>query len=112
MKAPDVNPADHLTQIDFYANLIRNYTQDKFQITTFYGYLIGESIENRDVLGRVVGYEQSYQFDYIFRPAQKVTGFDERSNGAIYTEVLKYSTLLKRANQRNKIFLEKLHSLK
>ncbi|HAF27780.1 MAG TPA: ATP-binding protein [Bacteroidales bacterium] len=38
-KAPDVNVSDHLSQIDFYANLIRNYTIDEFQITTFYGYL-------------------------------------------------------------------------
>jgi hypothetical protein len=32
-KAPHVNASDHLTQIDRYANLIRNYTEDKFQIT-------------------------------------------------------------------------------
>ncbi|MFY7813943.1 MAG: ATP-binding protein [Chryseobacterium taeanense] len=112
MKAPDVNAADHLSQIDFYANLIRNYTQDKFQITMFYGYLIGQNIESRDVLGRVSRYEHSYQFDYLFRPSENVIGFDGRSNGAIYTEVLKYTTLLSRAKQRNKIFLEKLQSLK
>lgn len=112
MKAPDVNAADHLSQIDFYANLIRNYTEDKFQITMFYGYLIGENIEPRDVLGRVSRYEHSYQFDYLFRPSENVIGFDGRSNGSIYTEVLKYTTLLARANQRNKIFLQKLQSLK
>ena len=48
-KTPDANVSEHLTQIDFYANLIRNYTEDKFQFTTFYGYLIGENIENKDV---------------------------------------------------------------
>jgi hypothetical protein len=112
MKAPDVNAADHLSQIDFYANLIRNYTQDKFQITMFYGYLIGENIESRDVLGRVSRYEHSYQFDYLFRPSENVIGFDGRSNGAIYNEVLKYTTLLARAQQRNKIFMQKLQSLK
>jgi hypothetical protein len=112
MKAPDVNAAEHLSQIDFYANLIRNYTEDKFQINMFYGYLIGESIEPRDVLGRVSRYEHSYQFDYLFRPSENVIGFDGRSNGSIYTEVLKYTTLLARAKQRNKIFLEKLQLLK
>ncbi len=107
-KAPDVNVSDHLTQIDKYAGLIRNYTNDKFQITTFYGYLLGESIEPRDVLGAVSSYEESYQFDYLFRPSTKVVGFDGRSNGSIYTEVIKYTTLLERAKQRNRIFIEKL----
>lgn len=109
-KSPTVNVADHLNQIDFYANLIRNYTVDNIQIKTFYGYLIGEEIETRDVLGRVSRYEKSYQFDYFFRPSENVIGFNDRSNGSIYTEVIKYSTLLDRAIQRNKIFRDKLFS--
>lgn len=107
-KAPHVNASDHLTQIDTYANLIRNYSIDKFQITTFYGYLLGESIETRDVRGAVSAFEESYQFDYLYRPSIKVVGFDDRKDGSIYTEVIKYSTLLKRAKQRNKIFIDKL----
>jgi hypothetical protein len=96
LKAPHVNASEHLTQIDFYASLIRNHTEDKFQITTFYGYLLGESIEPRDVIGRISNYEESYQFDYLFRPSTKVIGFDDRKgkDGSIYTEVIKYSTLL------------------
>jgi len=94
--------------VDFYANLIRNYTTDKFQITTFYGYLIGENIEDRDVRGRVSRFEHSYHFDYWFRPSENVIGFDDKTNGSIYTEVIKYSTLLKRAKLRNKIFIDKL----
>lgn len=108
-KAPNVNASVHLTQIDRYANLILNYTEEEFKIRTFYGYLIGENIEPRDVLGFVSQYEHSYHFDYLFRPAVKVIGFDGRSNGEIYTEVLKYSTLLQRAQNRNKIFIEKLN---
>lgn len=107
-KSPEVNVSDHLTQIDLYANLIRNYTHDYFQITTFYGYLIGENIEPRDVLGRVSSYEHSYHFDYLFRPAEKVNGFDGRENGSIYTEVIKYTSLLKRTKKRNSIFIDKL----
>lgn len=108
-KAPQVNASDHLTQIDKYAGLIRNYTEDKFQITTFYGYLLGESIEPRDVRGAVSTFEESYQFDYLFRPSAKVVGFENRKDGSIYTEVIKYSTLLERAKQRNKIFIDKLN---
>jgi hypothetical protein len=108
LKAPDVNVAEHLLQINFYANLFRNYTVDHLQITTFFGYLIGESIEDRDVRGRGLGFERSLHLDYWFRPSAPVDGFGERSNGSIYTEVIKYSTLLQRAKLRNKIFIEKL----
>lgn len=110
-KTPLVNVSEHLTQIDFYASLIRNYTEDKFQITTFYGYLLGEGIEPRDVIQRVTRYEYSYQFDYLYRPSERVVGFDGRTDGSIYTEVIKYSTLLKRAKQRNKIFIDKLDNI-
>ncbi|MEM9685412.1 MAG: hypothetical protein AAF934_00640, partial [Bacteroidota bacterium] len=65
-------------------------------------------IEPRDVRGTVSRYEHSYQFDYLYRPATNVTGFDGRTDGSIYTEVIKYSTLLERAKQRSKIFIDKL----
>lgn len=107
-KAPDVNVAEHLTQIDFYASLLRNYTIDEMQITSFYGYLIGESIEDRDVRGRVSRFEYSSQFNYWFRPSEKVIHFNNGIEGNIYVEILKYSTLLERANMRNQIFIKKL----
>ena len=109
-KAPDVNVAEHLTQIDFYASILRNYTIDDVQLTTFYGYLIGESIEDRDVRGRVSRFEHSINFNYWFRPSEKVINFNNGSDGTIYTEIMKYSTLLERAKLRNKIFIEKLVS--
>jgi len=108
LKAPDVNVSDYMTQIDKYANLIRNYTIDDIQIVSFYGYLIGEAIEDRDVRSIVGPWEHSSHLKYWFRPSQNVHGFDGRSNGSIYTEVIKYSTLLERAKLRNKIFIEKL----
>lgn len=107
-KAPDVNVSDHLTQIERYAYLIRNFTNDEFQIATFYGYLIGEDIEPRDVRASVSAYKHSYHFDYLFRPATDVIGEGGRQDGSIYTEVIKYSTLLERAKLRNKIFIDKL----
>ncbi|MFC6268465.1 ATP-binding protein [Frigoriflavimonas asaccharolytica] len=107
-KAPKVNASDHLTQINKYASLIRNYTAKEFEIKMFYGYLIGEGIEQRDVQGNVSTFEHSQNFDYLYSPSQKVIGFDGNENGSIYTEVLKYSSLLARAELRNKIFIEKL----
>lgn len=108
LKAPETNVAKYLTQMDSYASLIRNYTRDDLDITAFYGFLIGENIEDRDVRGRVSRFEHSSHFDYWFRPSEIVHGFDGRANGSIYTEVIKYSTLLKRAQLRNKIFIDKL----
>jgi hypothetical protein len=108
LKAPDVNVSEHITQIDFYASLIRNYTADDFQIISFYGFLIGEDIEDRDVRGRVSRFEHSLHLNYWFRPSEKVIDFSGRNDGSIYTEVIKYSTLLQRAKLRNKLFIEKL----
>ncbi|GHV92372.1 hypothetical protein AGMMS50268_28750 [Spirochaetia bacterium] len=108
-KAPDVDVTKHLAQIDQYATLILNYTEDKYLFNTFYGYLIGEAIERRDVLGVVSTWEEAQHFKYFLRPSAKVNSFDaSRGNGSIYTEIIKYSTLLERAKLRNKIFIDKL----
>ena len=88
-KAPDVNVSEHLTQIDFYANLLLNYSNPKYGINQFYGYLIGESIEDRDVRGRVSRFERSEHFNFWFRPSEKVTGFDGHPDGSLYTEIIK-----------------------
>ena len=97
-----------MSQIDFYASLLLNYTRDDLHLNTFYGYLIGENIEDRDVRGRVSRFEHSPNFDYWFRPSEKVTHFNGGQDGNIYTEVIKYSTLLERAKLRNQIFIDKL----
>ncbi|GGG66397.1 hypothetical protein GCM10007332_31390 [Epilithonimonas arachidiradicis] len=107
-KAPNVNASNHLTQINKYASFIRNYTNKEFKIKTFYGYLIGEGIEPKDVQGSVSTFEHSHNFDYLFSPAQRVIDFNGDEHGSIYTEVLKYTSLLKRAELRNQIFIEKL----
>jgi hypothetical protein len=70
--------------------------------------LIGESIEDRDVRGRVGRFQYSHSFGYWYRPSEDVMGYDGNINGSIYTEVIKYSKLIERAIQRNKIFIDKL----
>lgn len=107
-KAPEVNVSEHLSQIDFYASILRNYTIDDLSVTSFYGYLIGESIEDRDVRGRVSRFEYSPYFKYWFRPSEKVIDFNNKADGFLYTEIIKYSTLLERAKLRNQIFIDKL----
>lgn len=111
-KAPDVDVSDYLSQINKYAGLIRNFTKDKFQITTFYGYLIGEDISDIDIQMADADFIHSYHFDFWFRPSKFVPSFfDNREKGNIYMEIIKFSTLLKRAKLRNQIFIEKLENL-
>ena len=107
-KAPDVNVSEHLNQINFYANILFNYTIEELQLKTFYGYLIGEAVEDRDVRGFDSDFQYSPRFSYWFRPSKKILNFNNGSEGNIYTEVIKYSTLLERAKLRNQIFIDKL----
>ena len=106
-KKHDVNVAGHLNQINKYAYLILNFCDDQFQLNTFYGYLIGEAIEPRDVRAADSDFIEDYHFDYLVRPTKKVVG-DNKNDGSLYMEVVKYSTLLKRAQLRNKIYIDKL----
>lgn len=108
----NVNIADHLLQINKYASLIRNFSEDQFQLETFYGYLIGESIEPRDVRGCDSDFVEAYNFDYLFRPRKAIVDENGRRDGSLYTEVIKYSTLLDRAKRRNEIFIKKLTETK
>jgi hypothetical protein len=108
LKAPDANVSDHLNQINKYASLINNLSKDEFNIHTFYGYLIGESIDIDDIQDNDSDFKSAHELNYIFRPYKRIIGKFGKDDGALYTEVIKYSTLLERAQLRNKIFIEKL----
>jgi hypothetical protein len=110
-KALGENISDHLMDISFYAGLIANYSKKEFKFNTFYGYLIGESIEPKDILKTGTGHWiKSEYLDYMFRPLIDIYEDSDVANviGSLYTEVIKYSTLFERAKIRNKIFIEKL----
>ena len=114
-KALGVNVSDYLTDISFYAGLIANYSNKDFNFNDFYGYLIGESIEPKDVLKTGTGnWIISEHLDYLFRPFIEI--YDDSNTvkviGKLYTEVIKYSTLFERAKLRNKIFIDKLENNK
>lgn len=109
-KNPDVSVSQHLNQINNYATLLRNFSKPNMKLTTFYGYLIGEKIEPNDVRAYDADFKNAYNFDYLFRPSKTVAGMfsNEGKDGSLYTEVVKYSTLLERAKNRNNIFIKKL----
>lgn len=107
-KAPDVDVSNHLTQINRYARLINNLSNDKIKINTFYGYLIGENIDSEEIQDADSDFVSSESLDFIFRPYKKITGKFGKENGALYTEIIKFTSLLKRAQLRNQIFIDKL----
>lgn len=111
-KAPDVDVSNHLNQINRYARLINNLSSNKIIINTYYGYLIGESIDIDEVQDADSDFISSANLNYIYRPYKKITGKFGRENGALYTEIIKYSTLLERAQLRNQIFIDKLTKMK
>jgi len=110
-KNPDINVSDHLMQINNYASLIWNFASADFTFNTFYGYLIGEAIEPIDVRSHDGDFIEALNFDYLFRPHKKIAGFLEKPDASIYTEVIRYSSLLSRAIKRNQIFIDKLSAI-
>jgi len=107
-KTPGTNISDHLAEINYYASLILNLTKDEFPFKTFYGYLIGETLEPLDIKFKDSDFLDSAHFEYAFRPSKRILGEFKKFDGSLYTEVLKYSTLLKRANRRNEALINKL----
>ncbi|MCD4711685.1 MAG: hypothetical protein K8R73_00235 [Clostridiales bacterium] len=107
-KNPNVNVSDHISQINQYASIIRNLSKDEFHFDTFYGYLIGEKIDADDIIDKDPYFVKSYNLDYVFRPHYPVRGKFGKTDGSLYTESIKYSTLLERSILRNSIFIEKL----
>jgi len=109
-KAPNVNVSEHLTQLNRYASLINNLSKDKYKFTTYYGYLIGENIDVDDIIDNDSDFISAESLDYIFRPYKRIASKFDKHNGALYTEIIKYSTILERAKKRNEIFIDKLLS--
>ncbi len=107
-KAPNVNVGEHLDQINRYASLINNLSQEKYKIQTYYGYLIGENVDIDEIQDLHPDFKSAVGLNYIFRPYLPVIGKFGHADGSLYTEVLRYSDLLERAKLRNKIFIDKL----
>lgn len=107
-KAPDVDVSKYLAQINKYALVINNLSNEKFKIRAFYGYIIGENIEYDFIQENDSSFKQSPNLKYIFRPSYKLPGKFGRESGDLYTEIIKYSDILKRAKLRNRILMEKL----
>jgi hypothetical protein len=107
-KSLDTNISDHLTQINRYASLLNNLSKDTYGFTTYYGYLIGENIDIDDVRDNDGDFVSAHNFNYLYKPHKIIAGKFGRQDGSLYTEIIKYSTLLERAQKRNEIFINQL----
>lgn len=111
LKTPTTNLALHLSQIKKYANLLRNFTSDGIVIDTFYGYLIGEALEPRDVRAADGNFKHDPKFNFMYLPSTPIVYENDptgRQDGSLYMEVISYSEILKRAEKRNEAFTSKL----
>ena len=104
LKHPDVDVTEHLGQINKYAAFIKNYSVDDIRFRQFYGFLIGENFLWDDIQDEDSDFVISYCYDMAFRPAKRVIGRNGRENGELYTEILRYSSILKRAQTRHALF--------
>ena len=110
-KAPEVDVSDYLDQINRYAMIIHNLADPKFKFDTFYGYLIGENIDYYSIQESNSYFKEAANLGFIFRPNYPVPGRFGHKDGDLYTEIIRYTELLKRAQDRNRVFIEKLEQI-
>lgn len=108
LKSKEADVTKYLHQIVGYAGLIRQYAKEKFEITNFFGYLIGEDFDFDAVINDEPDFIKSPYLDYAYIPSKSVNGGIYRQKGTLYYEVLKYSSLLERATMRNSVFFDKI----
>ena len=109
LKTLTTNLSHHIAQIRKYAYFLRNFTKEDIVIDTFYGYLIGEALEPRDVRAADGDFKYDPRFNYCYRRNINVvddSGFAR--DGSMEIEIIQYSELLKRAIHRNQTFISKL----
>lgn len=110
-KSPNVLLTERITQVHNYASLIRNFAKDKFDITMFYGYLIGNGVNEMDLMFNGTGFKPSHDNNYYYSPNREIEGAWDKKNrsGALYMEIITYDKLLERAFRRNKLLFDKLN---
>ena len=107
-KAPSVDVSKHLHQIHQYASFIHHLSDERFKFNSFYAYLIGENADVYSILDTDGDFKESQELGYLVRPHKNLPRLFNREQGVLYTEIIKFSDLLKRANLRSKIFTDKI----
>ena len=68
LKSMDADVSKFVSQVSQYAGLIRQYAKERFEITTFYAYLIGESFTLSEVKRANPLFKKANYKDYLFCP--------------------------------------------
>lgn len=111
LKSLSVDVTKYLAQVRTYAALLREFAKDEYLIDEFYCYLIGEEFQFDEVKRADNSFQEDFTGNCLFYENDKgVYGGEKRSPAKIRYEIYHYSTLLKRAVLRNKIFTDKISS--
>ena len=106
LKKPDVRIDKYINQAKNYARLIASYSKPENKITMFYTYLISDNINLNDIDD---DYEQIHNLNAYFCPTKKLRSTRDNSRaevGYIYSEIISYRDIYKRAELRNKLFFD------
>jgi len=107
LKDPKRGLTENAMQMDKYAELLANFVKKEYSIENFYTYLITDNFNKYD---RPTNYRKIYGIEGFVRSSRDIQSFDKDETIANqYAEVIRYTDIHKRANNRNKIFMEKLN---
>ncbi|MDF1763797.1 MAG: hypothetical protein P1U57_10335 [Oleibacter sp.] len=103
LKAPGVELQDHIFDLQEYSRLLA--AKSKGRINKFYGYLIGDTINENRMDNNYTKFASGNGYFHTV----KIKDFDSGIQyGDLYVEVLFYRDFIDRAEQRLKIYKEKL----
>jgi hypothetical protein len=102
-KAPGIELQEHTNDLSQYARLLA--AKSKGKINKFYGYLIGDTIDENRLNPSYTKFSSGHGYFDTVRIKDFGTG---QQYGELYSEVLFYQDFIDRAEQRLKIYKEKL----
>lgn len=103
-KAPGVELQEHIPDLIQYSRLLAAKSNGK--IKKFYGYLIGTDIDDTRIIGNYTRFPSGLGYFATDRIVDQNTG---RQYGELYSEILFYSEFIRRAENRLKVYKEKLN---
>ena len=109
LKSLSVDVTKYISQVKTYAALLREFAKEEYLIDEFYCYLIGEDFTFDEVKRAANEFHEDFSGSYLYYEKNDgVYGGPKRTNAKIRYEIYHYSTLLKKAVLRNKIFTDKV----
>lgn len=109
LKSLSVDVTKYISQVRTYAALLREFAKEEYLVDDFYCYLIGEDFTFDEVKRAANEFHEDFSGSFLFYEQKEgVYGGPYRTPAKIRYEIYHYSTLLKKAIIRNKIFTDKV----